>query len=98
MCNCRRNQYHVTTCVILVEIGSIKCGSPYFRRAIWQAAFVANNHDPALSLHYQRLCKLGKAHDTAVGTIERKLTHIIFVILGDKKPYSQEHSLIQTKN
>lgn len=64
-----------------------KRGSPYLRRAIWQAAFVASNHDPALSLHYQRLRKRGKAHGTAVGAVARKLTHIIFAILRDNKPY-----------
>src|SRR5699024_10223436 len=42
-----------------------KRGSPYLRRALWQAAFVASNHDPALSLHYQKLRKRGKAHGTA---------------------------------
>src|SRR5699024_7279544 len=64
-----------------------KRGSPYLRRAIWQAAFVASNHDPALSLHYQKLRKRGKAHGTAVGAVARKLTHIIFAILRDNKPY-----------
>lgn len=64
-----------------------KRGSPYLRRAIWQAAFVASFHDPALSLHYQRLGKRGKAHGTAVGAVARKLTHIIFAILRDSKPY-----------
>jgi len=64
-----------------------KRGSPYLRRAIWQAAFVASNHDPALSLHYQRLRKRGKSHGTAVGAVARKLTHIIFAILRDNKPY-----------
>ena len=64
-----------------------KRGSPYLRRAIWQAAFVASYHDPALSLHYQRLRKRGKAHGTAIGAVARKLTHIIFAILRDKKPY-----------
>lgn len=64
-----------------------KRGSPYLRRAIWQAAFVASYRDPALSLHYQRLRKRGKAHGTAVGAVARKLTHIIFAILRDKKPY-----------
>lgn len=64
-----------------------KRGSPYLRRAIWQAAFVASFHDPALSLHYQRLRKRGKAHGTAVGAVARKLTHIIFAILRDNKPY-----------
>src|SRR5699024_7582943 len=37
-----------------------KRGSPYLRRALWQAAFVASNHDPALSLHYQKLRNRGK--------------------------------------
>src|SRR5690625_5143914 len=64
-----------------------KRGSPYLRRAIWQSAFVASFHDPALSLHYQRLRKRGKAHGTAVGAVARKLTHIIFAILRDNKPY-----------
>ncbi|HSH24857.1 MAG TPA: IS110 family transposase [Massilibacterium sp.] len=64
-----------------------KRGSPYLRRAIWQAAFVASNHDPALSLHYKRLRKRGKAHGIAVGAVARKLTHIIFAILRDNKPY-----------
>lgn len=64
-----------------------KRGSPYLRRAIWQAAFVASFHDPALSLHYQKLRKRGKAHGTAVGAVARKLTHIIFAILRDNKPY-----------
>lgn len=64
-----------------------KRGSPYLRRAIWQAAFVASFHDPALSVHYQKLRKRGKAHGTAVGAVARKLTHIIFAILRDQKPY-----------
>ncbi len=64
-----------------------KRGSPYLRRAIWQAAFVASYHDPALSIHYQKLRKRGKAHGTAIGAVARKLTHIIFAILRDNKPY-----------
>ncbi|MGM8366747.1 IS110 family transposase [Virgibacillus sp. W0181] len=64
-----------------------KRGSPYLRRALWQAAFVASYHNPALSLHYQKLRKRGKAHGTAVGAVARKLTHIIFAILRDNKPY-----------
>lgn len=64
-----------------------KRGSPYLRRALWQAAFVASNHDPALSQHYQKLRQRGKAHGTALGAVARKLTHIIFAILRDNKPY-----------
>lgn len=70
-----------------------KRGSPYLRRALWQAAFVASNHDPALSLHYQKLRQRGKAHGTAVGAVARKLTHIIFAILRDNKPYEPRPTL-----
>src|SRR5699024_12848180 len=66
-----------------------KRGSPYLRRAIWQAAFVASNHDRALSLHYLKLRTRGKAHGTAVGAVARKLTHIIFALRSDNKPYVQ---------
>lgn len=72
-----------------------KRGSPYLRRAIWQSAFVASFHDPALSLHYQRLRKRGKAHSTAVGAVARKLTHIVFAILRDNKPYEPRPSIGQ---
>lgn len=64
-----------------------KRGSPYLRRALWQAAFVASNHDPALSLYYQKLRERGKAHGTAIGAVARKLTHIIFAVLRDNKSY-----------
>jgi len=49
-----------------------KRGSPYLRRVIWQAAFVASFHDPAFSLHYEKIRKRGKAHGTAVGAVARK--------------------------
>ncbi|WP_227655641.1 transposase [Enterococcus avium] len=54
-----------------------KRGSPYLRRAIWQAAFVAAFKDPALSLYYQKLRKRGKSHGTAIGAVARKLVNII---------------------
>lgn len=64
-----------------------KRGSPYLRRAIWQAAFVASNKDPALSLYYQSLRKRGKHHGTAIGAVCRKLVNIIFAVWTKDKPY-----------
>lgn len=64
-----------------------KRGSPYLRRAIWQAAFVASVRDPALSLYYQSLRKRGKHHGTAVGAVCRKLVNIIFAVWTKAKPY-----------
>lgn len=64
-----------------------KRGSPYLRRAIWQAATVASSYDPALKQYYQSLRQRGKPHLVAVGAVARKMTNIIFAILRDNKPY-----------
>ncbi|HBI1728551.1 TPA: IS110 family transposase [Enterococcus faecalis] len=64
-----------------------KRGSPYLRRAIWQAAFVAAFKDPALFLYYQKLRKRGKSHGTAIGAVARKLVNIIFAVWTQNKPY-----------
>lgn len=60
-----------------------KRGSPYLRRAIWQAAF----KDPVLSLYYQKLTKRGKSHGTAIGAVACKLVNIIFAVWTKNKPY-----------
>lgn len=64
-----------------------KRGSPYLRRAIWQAAFIAAFKDPALSQYYQKLRTRGKSHGTAIGAVSRKLVNIIFAIWTQNKPY-----------
>lgn len=64
-----------------------KRGSPYLRRAIWQAAFIAAFHDPALSIYYQKLKQRGKSHGTAVGAVSRKMVNIIFAVWTQNKPY-----------
>ena len=50
-----------------------KRGSPYLRRALWGAAFVAAFHDPELSVYYQHLRQRGKHHGVAIGAVARKL-------------------------
>jgi len=74
-------QFHATS------VHMSKRGSPYLRRAIWYAAFSASQCDPALSQHYKKLRDRGKGHHVAVGAVARKLTHIIFAVLRDNKPY-----------
>lgn len=64
-----------------------KRGSPYLRRAIWQAAFIAAFHDPALSIYYQKLRQRGKSHGTAIGAVSRKMVNIIFSVWTQNKPY-----------
>lgn len=64
-----------------------KRGSPYLRHALWQAAFMATQHDPQLRAYYQRKRKEGKAHGTTIGAVSRKLIQRIYVILKEQRPY-----------
>ena len=64
-----------------------KRGSPYLRRAIWIAATVASQKDPALSKYYQSLRARGKVHGVAIGAVSRKLCNIIYAVLRDNKEY-----------
>lgn len=64
-----------------------KRGSPYLRRAIWGAAFIASWSDPQLKEYYQRLRARGKPHRVAVGAVARKLCYIIFAVLNENRPY-----------
>lgn len=64
-----------------------KRGSPYLRRAIWGAAFVASWSDPQLKAYYEHLRSRGKPHRVAIGAVARKLCYIIFAILSENRPY-----------
>jgi transposase len=64
-----------------------KRGSPYLRRALWQAAIVAIKHDPELRAYYDRKRQEGKAHGTALGAICRKLITRVYIVLKEQRPY-----------
>ena len=64
-----------------------KRGSPYLRLALWQAAFMAIQHDPELRAYYDRKRAEGKAHGTVLGAICRKLLARIYVVLKEQRPY-----------
>ena len=67
-----------------------KRGSPYLRRALFQAALVAcvgRNPAPVLSAFYQKKIADGKHHNTAVGAAARKLCNIIHSVLINNRPY-----------
>lgn len=64
-----------------------KRGSPYLRKALFSAAFVASNKDPVFSAYYQKKRAEGKHHLTAVGAVARKLTYTIHAILIKNEPY-----------
>lgn len=64
-----------------------KRGSPYLRKALFQAALIAAFHDPVFSAFYQKKRSEGKHHLTAVGAVSRKLCNTIFAVLKNITPY-----------
>lgn len=64
-----------------------KRGSPYLRRALWNAAEGASRSNPVISEFYDRKRKEGKDHMTAVGACTRKLCYIVFAVLRDQVPF-----------
>jgi transposase len=71
-----------------------KRGSPYLRRALYQAALVAStgrNPDPILSAFYLKKRAEGKHHSTCVGAVSRKLCYIIYTILKENRPFERRN-------
>lgn len=64
-----------------------KRGSPYLRKAVFQAAMIASFHDPVLSIYYQKKKAEGKHHLTCVGAVARKMCNIIYAVLKNDQPY-----------
>lgn len=64
-----------------------KRGSPYLRKALFQAALIAAFHDPVFSAFYQKKRAEGKHHLTAVGAVARKLCNTVFAVLKNNTPY-----------
>jgi len=64
-----------------------KRGSPYLRKALFNAALVAAFCDPVFSVFYQKKRGEGKHHLTAIGAVARKLCNTIFAVLKYNTPY-----------
>lgn len=64
-----------------------KRGSPYLRKALFNAALIAAFHDPVFSAFYKKKREEGKHHLTALGAVARKLCNIIFAVLKYNEPY-----------
>ena len=67
-----------------------KRGSPYLRRALFQAALVActgRNPNPTLNAFYLKKRAEGKHHSTCVGAVSRKLCYIIYAVLKENRPF-----------
>lgn len=60
-----------------------KSGSPYLRKALFQAALVASFNNPVLNAYYLKKRGGGKHLLTCIGAVSRKLCNIIYAILRD---------------
>lgn len=69
-----------------------KRGSPYLKKALFRAAFVASNSDPVFKAYYQKKRMEGKHHNVAVGAVARKLCYTIYAVLKNNVPYSIQES------
>ena len=68
-----------------------KRGSPYLRKALFQAALVASTRDPVFKAYYQKKRSEGKHHLTALGAVSRKLCYTIHAILKNNTPYEPQN-------
>lgn len=64
-----------------------KRGSPYLRKALFQAALVASFNDPVLNAYYLKKRGEGKHHLTCIGAVSRKMCNIIYAVLKNQTPY-----------
>ncbi|MGE8134066.1 IS110 family transposase [Novosphingobium subterraneum] len=62
-------------------------GRASVRSALYMAALVASQHNPALKTFYQRLVATGKAKKAAILAVARKLLTIANALLRDKTPW-----------
>jgi len=70
-----------------------KRGSPYLRRVIWTAAVRARKTNPVLADYYQRKINQGKHPQAALSAYARKLTHLIYYILKEQKPFDPNYHM-----
>jgi len=69
-----------------------KRGSPYLRRALYQAALVASvgkNPDPILQAFYLKKRDEGKHHSVCIGAVSRKLCYVIYSVLKENRPFER---------
>lgn len=64
-----------------------KRGSPYLRKALFQAALVASNTDPVLKDYYQKKRAEGNHNKTCISAVARKMCNIIYAVLKNNTPY-----------
>jgi transposase len=66
-------------------------GNDLVRAYLYNAAFSAIQHNPAVRALYRRLRAKGKRSDVALGHCMRKLAHLVFAVWKTNKPFDPHH-------
>lgn len=69
------------------QVKMSKRGSPYLRRAIYLASFIAVQKDDFFKTIYQNQRQKGKCHKVALLHVGVKMLHIIYSMLKNNHPY-----------
>ena len=64
-----------------------KKGNRRLRKALYFPAIVGMRYNPILKAFAERLLARGKAKMVVVGAVMRKLAHLIYGVLSNKKPF-----------
>lgn len=68
-----------------------KAGPARIRAVLYMAAVVATRCNPQVKAVYERLLARGKPKMSALGAAMRKLVHLCFGVLKNKKPYASNY-------
>ena len=68
-----------------------KRGSPVLRHALWLAAVSARRFNPELKEFYDLKRSQGKHSNVATGAVARRLTHLIYSIWKNNRPFEPDY-------
>ena len=68
-----------------------KKGNRRLRKALYFPAIVGMRYNPILRSFAERLLARGKAKMVVIGAVMRKLAHLIYGVLSNKKPFDPAH-------
>lgn len=70
-----------------------KAGPAHIRAVLYMAAVVATRCNPHVKAVYDRLLARGKSKMSALGAAMRKLVHLCFGVLKNRKPYAPNYAV-----
>lgn len=69
-----------------------KIGNSRVRKALYMPAVVALRYNPIIKQLSQRLARAGKCKMVIIGAVMRKLLHLSYGVLKNRKPFDENHA------